>query len=182
MLKQVQHDGLGDPARASQVMGVGDGDGQGVGGVGAGDGDSGEQALDHKVDLDLVGIARPDDRFLNEPRGILADIDARARGDHQAHATGLGELERRLGVLVDEDFFGGGGVRCAVGEEGFKLGREVGQALGEQFLGIGLEMAVGEMGQAIALGADQAPAGGAEAGVEAEDDQPSFSITSSGMS
>ncbi len=120
---------------------------------------AGEQALDHGVDLRLVGIANADDGFLDEPRGIFADLDPRARGDHQAHAARLGELEGRLGVLVDEDFLGRGAVGGVVGEQGFELGREVRQALGEEFLRVGLELAVGKVGQAIALGADEPPAG-----------------------
>ena len=81
------------------------------------------------------------------------------RGDHQHDAARLGELERRLRVLVDEDFLGRGGVDGVIGEEGFELAREVGEAAGEAFLGVGLELAVGEVGQAIALRADQPPAG-----------------------
>jgi len=164
------------------VVGVGDGDGEGVGGVGAGDGDAGEQALDHRVDLDFLRAAGADDGFLDEARGIFADDDARSGGDHQHDAAGLGELERGLRVLVDENLLRRGGVGRMVGDEGFELGREVRQALGKQFLRVGLELAVGEMRQAVPLGADKSPAGRAEAGVETEDDQPSFSRTSSGMS
>ena len=66
-----------------------------------------------------------------------------------------------------------------VGEEGFELACEVGKAAGEAFLRVGLELAVGEMGQAVALGADQAPAGRRQGRVKAKDDQPSRSMTSS---
>ena len=47
------------------MMGVGDGDGERVGGVGAGDGDTGEQALDHGMDLDFFRGAGADDGFLD---------------------------------------------------------------------------------------------------------------------
>ena len=43
-----------------------------------------EQPLDHRVDLRLFGIAVADHRFLDQPRGIFADLEAGARGDHQA--------------------------------------------------------------------------------------------------
>ena len=121
--------------------------------------DAGEEALDHRVDLRLFGVAGADDGLLDQPRGIFADLDAGARGDHQHDAARLGELERRLRVLVDEDFLGRGGVGAVVGEERVELRREVGEALGQRLLGVGLELAVGEVGQAIALGADQALAG-----------------------
>ena len=161
------------------MVGVGNGDGERVGGVRAGDHDSGEEALDHEVDLGLVGVARPDHCFLDQPCGIFADKDARARGDHEHDAAGLGELERRLGVLVDEDFFRSGGVGMVVGEERVELGGEVGEALGERLLGVGLELPIGEVGEAIALGTDQAVAGRGERWIEPEDNQPSRSITSS---
>ena len=55
------------------MVGVGDGDGEGVGCVGAGDGYSGEEALDHEVDLRLFRRAGADDGLLDEARGIFAD-------------------------------------------------------------------------------------------------------------
>ena len=161
------------------MMRMRDGDGEGVGGVGAGDRYSGEEALDHEMDLGLVGAAAADDGLLDQPRGIFADCKPRARGDHQHDTARLGELERGLGVLVDEDFLGRGGVRRVVGKERFELSGEMGQALRERLLRVGLELTVREVSEAIALGADEPVAGRGEAGVKAEDDQPSFSSTSS---
>ena len=114
----------------------------------------------------MTGLSalRPDHRFLDEPRGIFADLDPGAGGDHQAHPAGLGELERGLRVLVDENLFRRGAVGGSVGEQRLELRREVRQALGEQLLRIGLELAVGHVGQAVAFRPDQPPAGGAEAG------------------
>ena len=161
------------------MMGVGDGNSEGVGGVGAGDPDAGEEPLDHGVNLRLFGGAGADDGFLDEARGIFGDVDPGAGGEHDDDAACLGELQRRLGILVEEDFLGGGGGGGVVGEEGFELSREVGQALGEGFLGVGLELAVGDVGQAVALGTDEAVAGARQRRVEAEDDQPNFSMISS---
>jgi hypothetical protein len=84
-----------------------------------------------------------------------------------------------LRVLVEKDFLGRGGVGAVVDKQGVEHRREVGEARGERRLGVGLELAVGEVSQAIALGADQSVAGRGEGRVKAEDDQPSFSITSS---
>ena len=56
------------------------------------------------------------------------------------------------------------------------------QALGERLLRVGPDLAVGDVAQPVTLGADHAPAGAAQARVEANQDQPSFSITSSGTS
>jgi len=132
------------------------------------------------VDLRLVSAAGSDDRLLDQRRGIFADLDPGPGGGHQDHAACLAELERGLGVLVDEHFLDRGGIGRVVGQKRFKLGREMGEALGKRFGRGGFQLAVGDMGKTIALGPDQAPAGGAEARIEAEDQaQPSFSSSSS---
>ena len=166
------------------MVGVGDGDGQRVGGVGAGDGGAGQQALDHRVDLRLFGIAVADHRFLDQPRGIFADLEPAARGAQQHDPARLAELEGRLRVLVDEHFLDRGGLGRAVGDQRVELAGEVRQALGQRLGAVGLELAVGDVAEAIALGADQAPAGGPEPRIEAEDRgvSPSFSSSSSGTS
>jgi hypothetical protein len=70
-----------------------------------------------------------------------------------------------------------------VGDQGFEPAGEVRQARWQRFGASGLELAVGDMGEAVALGADQPPAGGPEPRIEAEDQgQPNFSSSSSGTS
>jgi len=153
---------------------------QRVGGVRAGNFNAGEQALDHRVDLRLFGRAGADHRLLDQPRRIFADFDPGAGSDHQCDTARLAELERRLRVLVDEYFLDRSGLRRMIGDDRFKLRREVGKALSQRFGRASFELSVGEMGQSVTLGADQPPAGRAEPGIEAEDDQPSFSSSSSG--
>jgi hypothetical protein len=87
-----------------------------------------------------------------------------------------------LRVLVEEDFLGRGAVGGVIDEQRLELGGEVGKAARETVLGVSLQLAVGEVSKAIALGADQAVASAGKAWIEAEDDQPSFSITSSDTS
>ena len=161
------------------MMRMRDGHGQRIRSIGAGDLDAREKAGDHRVDLGLFRGAGADDGFLDQARGIFAYGDAGARGEHQRDAAGLTELERRLRVLVEEDFLGRGAFRRVVGKEGVEHRREMGEAPGERVLGVGLQLAVGKVGEAVAFGADQAVAGGRQRRVEAEDDQPNFSITSS---
>jgi hypothetical protein len=60
--------------------------------------------------------------------------------------------------------------------------RKVGKALRQRRAGIGLELTVGDMDKAVALGFDDSPTRRAEPGVEAKDPQASFSSSSSGTS
>ena len=164
------------------MMRVGDGHRQRVGGVGTGDRRTRKQALDHRVDLRLVGAAGADDRFLDQGRRIFADREAGAGGAHQSDSARVAQLERRLRVLVDEHFLDGSGRGGVLGKQRLELAREVGEPFRERGGGAGLELAVGEVGQAVAVGLDQPPAGRAEPGVEAEDLQASRSSSSSGTS
>jgi hypothetical protein len=67
-----------------------------------------------------------------------------------------------------------------VGDEGLELGGEMRQPVGQRRRSFGLELAVADMAETVAVGLDHAPAGGAEPGIEAKDDQASFSNSSSG--
>ena len=53
------------------------------------------------------------------------------------------------------------------------------QPVGQRHFCIGADLAIVDMAEAIALLGDDTPAGGAKAGIETEDDHPSFAITSS---
>jgi len=161
------------------VVGVGDRNGEGVGGVGAGDLHTGKEPLDHGVDLRLVRSAGADDGFLDQPSGIFADFDTRAGGNHQHDAARLGELEGRLRILVEKDFLRRGRIGGVVGEERLELRGKVRKAARQGFLGVRLELAIGEMRKAITLGADQAVAGRGQRRVKTKNDQPKRSITSS---
>jgi hypothetical protein len=52
-----------------------------------------------------------------------------------------------------------------IGEQAFKLGGEMGEALRQAFRRVGLQLPIGEMGEPVAFGPDYPPAGGAEPGV-----------------
>jgi hypothetical protein len=69
-----------------------------------------------------------------------------------------------------------------IGDHGFDHGRKVGEALGQFLTSVGLQLAVGDVNQAIAFSRDDAPAGCAQPRVEAENYQASFSSSSSGTS
>jgi hypothetical protein len=56
------------------------------------------------------------------------------------------------------------------------------QPLRQRLLRVRLDLAIGNMRQPVAIDGDQAPAGRAEARIETQENQPSFSITSSDTS
>ena len=164
------------------MMRVGNRHGERVGGVGAGDLHAREQPSDHRMDLRLLGAAGADDGLFDQPRGIFADFDPRARRDHDHHAPRLAELERRLRIGVDEHLLDRGGVGLVLGEKLLELIAKRGEALWQGSGGVGLDLTVGEMAEMVALGADKAPTGGAEPRIETEDLQARRSSSSSGTS
>ena len=158
---------------------MGDRHGQRVSRVRTGDLHPGQKTLDHGVDLRLFRAAGTDHRLLDEAGRIFPDVEPCAGGYHQQDAASLAQLQRRLRVLVDENLFDGRRLRRAIGDDRLKLRRKVGKASRERFSSVSLELAVGDMRQPVALGADQAPTGRTEPWVEAEDDQASFSKSAS---
>jgi len=155
---------------------------QSIGGIGAGDLHAGKQPRDHRMDLRLFRAAGPDHGLLDEGRGIFADFDPGAGGAHQRHAARLAELQSRLRVLVDEHFLDRGGGGGVVGDQRFELVGECRKAARKRRGCVSPDLAVGDMREAIAVSLDQPPAGGAEAGVEAENLQERRSSSSSGTS
>jgi hypothetical protein len=114
------------------VVGVRDCDCERVGGVGAGDAGTGKKPADHRVNLRFFRSAGADNGLLDDAWRIFADGDSGARGAHQCDSARLAELERRLRVLVDEDFLDRGRIRPVLGEERLELGGEVGEAFGQR--------------------------------------------------
>ena len=94
------------------MVGVGDGDRQRVGGVGAGCVAARQQDFQHRRDLPFLGMPCPDDRLLDQVRGIFGDRQPSQGGHHERDAARLPELQRPLRVAVDEGFLDGGLVRA----------------------------------------------------------------------
>ena len=164
-----------------QVMGMSDCDRQRIRRVCTHNLYARKQAGDHGVDLVLAGATGADHRFLDQGRRILAHLQAGPGGAHQRHSARMGELQRGGGVLVDEHLLGGGGLRLVLGDQRLQCLRQLRQPTGERVGGTGLDLAVGEVGDAVAFRANNAPPGRGQGGVQAQDDQPSRSATSSGI-
>ncbi len=163
-------------------MRVGDGDRQGIRRVRPRYRCTGQQARHHRMYLILRCIADAHHRFLDESRCIFADNHSGTRGVEQHHAARLPELQRRLRIGVDEHLLHRRAFRPVFEDQVGQRRIERQQACGQGEGGIGPDLPVGDMRQAVAVREDQAPAGCAETGIKAEDDYPSFSITSSEMS
>jgi hypothetical protein len=70
-----------------------------------------------------------------------------------------------------------------VGDQCFELIGERGEPARERLRAIGLDLAIGDVGQAISVGANNSPARRSQSRVQAEDGgQPSRSSSSSGTS
>lgn len=167
---------------ASVQMGVGDRHGQRIGGIGANRGDARQQNLEHGLDLCLLRSAGADDGLLHQRRRIFRDSQPGTGKSQQADAPRLPQLERGLGVLVDEDLFHCTRFRSVAQQHCGQFAIEHDQPLGQRHLGIGLHLAVGNVAEPVAALGDDPPAGTAEGRIEADDDQPSCSITASGIS
>ena len=163
-------------------MRVANGDGEGVCRVGASDHSAGEEDFEHCLNLRLFRAACANDRLLDQPRRIFRDRQTRPRGGEQADAARLPKLERRLRVGVDEHLFDRRRIGPVFEEDIGERAIQRHQPFGKRSLRVGCDLAIGDMAQPVALGPDDAPAGRAKAGIEAEDDQASFSIMSSGTS
>ena len=165
------------------MMRVGDRDRERVGGVGAGDLHAGKQARDHRVDLRLVGAAGADDRLLDQRAAAYSPTSIPARAAHiSTTPRAWPSLSVDCGFWLTNTSSTAAAVGPVLGDHRLELLREPGQPLRQRRRRIGLDLPVGDMSEAVAVGLDQPPAGRAEAGIEAEDPQASFSSSSSGTS
>ena len=155
---------------------------QRIGRIGARDLRAWEQHAQHRLHLFLRRAAGADDGLLDEARCIFADRQPGACAGEQRDAAGVRQLQRRLRIVVDEHFLDRRARRCMIGDHGGEHGVEMSEPVGQGRFRVGLYLPVGDMTDPAALDADDAPAGTTERGVETEDDQPSFSITASGIS
>jgi len=164
------------------MMRVRDRNGERVRGIRARNLRTGQQPRDHRVDLGFLGRPGADHGFLDQPRRVFADMQPSAGGGQHHHAARLPQLERRLRIGIDEYFLHRRTVWAMAGKNVSQLIVKRHQPFGQRRGGVGPDLAVEDVAEAIALGRDQAPASRAESGIEADQDQPSFSITDSGTS
>lgn len=134
---------------------------------------------DHGVNLIFAGIADAHHGLLDQPCGIFADFDPRFRGVKQADAARLPQFQRGLRIGIDENFLDGRRTRPMLKDQVRQRRVKRQQPRGKRRLRVSLYLPVSDVAEAIAVHCDQPPASGAKAGVKPEQDQPSFSSTSS---
>ena len=128
-----------------------------------------QQHADHQADLRLLGVARADDGLLHQVRRVFGHQHAGLRRHQQCDAARLTELQGRGRVAVDEGRLDRGLVRAEFVDDARQPVMDRHQPFGERELVAGLDRAAREVDQPVALAADQAPAGAAEARIDAED-------------
>ena len=150
-------------------MGVGYGDGEGVGGIGGELAGAGEEDADHGLNLRFFGVAVAGDGLFDAVGRIFGDREAVLGEGEDGAAARLAEQEGGAGVFMDESFFDRGFVWIVGFDE---VGDAFGQrekSRGHRQIGGRTDAASGNERQAIAVLRDNAPAGMAQTGVDAED-------------
>ena len=155
-------------------MGVGDGQAQRVCGVRAGQGGQVEQALHHFLHLSLVGATIADHGLLHLQGGVFRNGGHRHGTRHQccdAGPTRLAQQQRGLRVDVDKNNLHRGAVGLIARHDFFHAIKQNLQACGQlAFVDVGgADGAAGDISQFGAINVNHAKAGGAQAGVNAED-------------
>ena len=125
---------------------------------------------DHRLDLLLVRAAGADHRLLDDAGVIFADDQPGLGRGQQDDAARLTQFQRGLGVGIAQHLLHRRAVRAFHPDHFGQRGVEIGQAAGQGHGRLGLDLAVADMAQPIALRRDDTPAGGAETGIETEQD------------
>ena len=114
-------------------------------------------------------MADADHGLLDKIGGIFRDIEPGERRHDQRDAPRLAELQRRLRIAVDEGLLDGGLMRAMGREHLVQPFVQLPQALAERQRTVALDAAASDEGKLAAFRDDDAPAGLAEAGIDAED-------------
>jgi hypothetical protein len=161
---------------------MGDRNSERIGGIAARYLDPRQQAPDHGMNLRLFCIADANDGLLDKPRRIFANLEAGPSRGKQANAARLPQFQRRLRVGIDEDLLDRRRLWLILNHQIGQRTVKHNEPFGQRSLGIGRNLPIGNMTKPVSNRCDHAPAGCPKSGVEAENDQPSLSITSSGTS
>jgi len=151
--------------QAGTGMGMTNGNGQSVGGVDLRFGGELEHVHDHHLHLLFIGRTGANDRLLDLSRSVFGDLHALFGTRNDGGATGLAQLQGRVGVFSHEDLFNTHGHR-AVGLDHFTHAAVNDlQALG-QLASTGTDTARGDVDTASRGVLHHAKAGDSRTGVD----------------
>ena len=162
-------DHLEPQRRTAAMMRMRDGDRQRVGGVGRFRLGLGQQDFQHHQDLVLVGVAGADHGLLDLVGRIFRDRDPEHRRRQHRDPARLAELQGGDAVLVDKSLFDRGFRRLEIAEHGGEALMDRQQAARQRQAVRRLHRAAADEGQPVAVDLDHAPAGAAQARIDAED-------------
>ena len=129
----------------------------------------GQQHPDHHRHLGLLGVADADDCLLDEIGRVFGDRQALEGERRERDAARLAELQRRLRIAVDESLLDRRLGRPLAFDEARERAMDRREPLGERGRRVGVDRAAGDIAEARSHDLDHAPAGVAQAGVDAED-------------
>ena len=150
-------------------MRVGNGAGQGVGGVGSRFAGQREQATHHMLHLRLGRVAVADHGLLDLQRRVFGDLDAFGDEGRDGGAPGLSEQQGRLRIDVDENDLDHGLAWGVTGDEFADSGVDRPQSGGQAGFGVSADATAGDVAQSLAADVDDAKAGAAQPGIDAQD-------------
>jgi hypothetical protein len=147
----------------------------------------GQQPANHFRNLLLRRTAGAHHRLLDRHGAIFGHGNAGQGRRQQRHPARVAELERRGAIAVHIGFLDRGFVRAQLSDQGRERVVQGAQAFGDARPAVGRDHAVGDMAQSVALGRHQAPAGEAQARVDAQQaghgaQADSVRMTASGIS
>ena len=151
------------------MVGVRDRDRQRVGGVGRFRLGLRQQDLQHDRDLVLVGMSGADHGLLDLVGRIFRNRYAEHRRRQHGDAARLAELQRGDAVLVHKGLLHRGLRRPEIAEDGGEPLMDRQQAAGQRQIIRRLHRTAADEDKPVAFGLDHAPAGAAQAGVDADD-------------
>lgn len=111
---------LSPPQRqvSPEVMGMADGTSQCIGSIGLGHTIQAQQGPHHVLHLFFVGMASAHGRLLDLQRRVFRHRQLAMTHGAQSGTTGLAQLERRVRIAGDKDFFDSDGIRLVFGNKG----------------------------------------------------------------
>jgi hypothetical protein len=147
---------------------VADRAGEGIGGIGRRNSRELQQSAHHVLDLRLFRAALAHDRLLDLARRVFVHRQAGEHGRGDGRAPRLAQKQRRIRIDVHEHLLDGDLGRRFLADDVCQIARDDAQP-DRQAVAACADAAAGHVGERVALLDDEAEAGHAQAGIDAQD-------------